>query len=304
MARSFARQRTIPNQLRAVHAPTPTGFCAVRSRAPGDHVRLEWSTAAEPVSCGSGGLSCSLPVPGVCFGGNGLVSQMSPAVPVVSGGAECKIRSRMARPPAFLPLLMVLALCSSAGVAATYVIAVPDRSSRGWYDVNGRHYGTADIGGPVDNYFVGGRGFEHYRNFFIFPLPIFANGEVITAAELVLFCPPRDGYRSPRPSETFGTFAVDRTPLATLRLGGETQWDIFDDLGDGSSYSSGVVFTAASGGSDVTIPLNPTFMEYARANAGAEIAIGGALISPDTPGRGFLLGTPMSPTASRSARHG
>ena len=182
----------------------------------------------------------------------------------------------------------ILAIVSAAS-AATYVIATPDRSSRGWYESAGLH--VIDH----DNYIAGlyvdeGEPTAHFRSFFIFPLPTFAPGESITAISLVLYCREVDpvsatfgGYDSPDPTETYELFAVDRTSIAALRAGGGGLTDIFADLGDGTAYSIGTVMSPLSEGSDVVIPLNAAFLAYAAANLGNEIALGGAVTTLNLP---------------------
>jgi hypothetical protein len=158
--------------------------------------------------------------------------------------------------------------------AAAAVVTLPtaDRSARGWYDSSGSHDSAND------NYLAGAYADGPYRNFFIFTLPTLQPDESIVSASLILYC-PLGGYSSSDPLETYQIFALENTSIAALQTGGDGLTNIYADLGDGTAYSTGVVLTAASSGTDVIIPLNGAFLAYAGMHSGGAIALGGALTS-------------------------
>ena len=193
--------------------------------------------------------------------------------------------------PCHLPLRAILSAALALKFAATalpanYIIPIGDPFSRGWYDNTGFH-GLNPV--FTDNYFAGREDFEEDRNFFIFALPTLSAGEVISSADLILYCPPT-GFEGVDATEVYGVFAVENTTPAMLRAGGSGLTGIFADLGGGTAYSSGTIVSAADNGNDVTITLNSAFLAYAQANLGGEVAIGGAILSYQPVDNGYVEG--------------
>lgn len=169
----------------------------------------------------------------------------------------------------------------AAAAAAVVTIPTSDRTARGWYDSSGYH------NSENDNYLVGAYDDGPYRNFFVFTLPVLQPGQLIVSASLDLYCPALVGYNSSDSSERYQLFAVENTSIAALQLGGEGLTNIYADLGEGTSFSNEVLLTADSMGTDISIPLNPAFLEYAGRHSGESIAVGGTLNSASDGGSVF-----------------
>jgi hypothetical protein len=86
---------------------------------------------------------------------------------------------------------------------------------------------------------------------------------------------PFDGYSSPDATEALQIHQVS-TSITTLANGtGGTA--AYTDLGDGVVYGGPHSVSASDNGTYIAVPLNATFANIAAQNAGASIALGGAL---------------------------
>lgn len=188
---------------------------------------------------------------------------------------------RTIRPP-FLALFAALLMDCFAPVleGATYYIPVASQLDRGWYNAVGEAAPTNAAFGVGGNYTVGMTGSE-VRNFFIFQIPQIA--EPIIGAELVLYvtAPEDGGYVSPDGSETLVLYSLDYFSVDVLRRRdtNEANVAVYEDLGDGTPYSSPADFTPTNQNSEVAIPLNDAFLNAVTNRLGASIALGGRLTS-------------------------
>lgn len=173
-----------------------------------------------------------------------------------------------------ISLLVVLLITgTSISFSASYTL---DAGNRGRYQNSG--------GFLSGNYIAGNAGAnEYFRNYFVFDLSSIPSSDAITSAALRLFN-PSTGYKSADSSEIYTNFALESTSISTLITGNGSNTlnvPIYNDLADGTAYSSGVAISSASNGTFIQITLNTNFLIYAQANFGNTIAIGGALTTLD-----------------------
>ena len=181
-------------------------------------------------------------------------------------------------------LLWVLALSGTQLRAGTYSITVPDITSRGWYGSDGV---KSNANGSVSagNYYTGIASAISYNNYFVFDLSSIAADQTIVSVTLNLF-DPSNGVSNPNATpDTYQLYSVDNTSVAMLQdssTDASTNTAVFNDLGSGTAYSLVTPITAADEGITLVIPLNTAFVNYAQANLGGYVELGGSLATQGT----------------------
>ena len=170
-------------------------------------------------------------------------------------------------------LVVAMALCAGTANAAIIDIVADDAGwfgSDGWHMQDNENYQTGE---DTDEGILAG------RSFFIFTIPTLT--DTLLSAQLLAYNPD-SGYASPDASETFQASDVS-TPVAQLdpaggyAPGSTAGQAIYADLG-GASYGSTVV-TPNDDASYVTVALGGTALADIAGAAGAQMAIGGSLIT-------------------------
>ncbi len=150
-----------------------------------------------------------------------------------------------------------------------------------------------------------------FNDFLVFNLAS-VTSTAITSATLDLYEPSvgndgYDGYNSGNPSETFQMFDVTTaigspSTYGTLEgsdIGDSTGIAIFNDLGTGVFFGSGVV-TDAESGTVIPFALNSDALAALNAAEGGEFAIGGS-VAPE-PGSALLILPGLAALAWRRKR--
>lgn len=157
---------------------------------------------------------------------------------------------------------------------------VLNATDTGWYDNSGAH-------GPNNpNYIVGALGSQSFRDWFIFSVPPLPGP--IARAELRIYT---YGIFTPTNMETFQLRQVTTSP-ATLQAGGSGLTAIYDDLGDGPTYSARA-FVPAEANRHVSVTLNAAGKSAVAAAAGSQFALGGEVVTldADTGNNEYLFGS-------------
>lgn len=150
-----------------------------------------------------------------------------------------------------------------------------------------------------------------FNDFFVFDLSSVTSTE-IASATLNLYEPSvgndgYDGYNSDLPSETFQMFDVttaigNTSTYGTLEgpdTGDSTGTAIFNDLGSGVIFGSGVV-TGAESGTVIPFALNSNAIAALNTAEGGEFALGGS-VAPE-PASGLLILAGLAALAWRRKR--
>ncbi len=153
--------------------------------------------------------------------------------------------------------------------ATTLTVAASDT---GHYDSTGLHQPATQNYIAGDN---GGGASSLHRNFFAFNIPALP-GPLVGAQLRVYAANVVTGDAS----ETYSVFPVTNS-VAALTAGGSGLTNIYNDLGDGTSYGARV-FTTNDSGQFVTISLGTSAVTAISNAAGSSFAVGGAVTTLDT----------------------